>query len=205
MHPVPELVDSRLYDLLEAEAGQAHDSVRRLAQFLDEGGRSPAIMVQPLEFSDKIASEIRAHLIQATLTSLPKPDIEALSQAIAAIPLAAKRFTERFGLAAGSLAANDFAPALNWIEELTEILLDTVRQLRGFESLDRVKQLYPRLQTVADRAEALIQETVNRAYERPADPLDVLKVKDLGDHLTGIVDRARVAGGLMNGISLQFL
>lgn len=82
MHPVAELVDSRLYDLLEAEAGQARESVRRLAQFLEEGGKSPAMLDQPLEFSAKTASEISAHLIQATLTSLPKPDIEALSQAI---------------------------------------------------------------------------------------------------------------------------
>ena len=62
-----------------------------------------------------------------------------------------------------------------------------------------------RLQTVADRAETLIQEIANRAYQHPATPLDLMTVKDLGERLIEIIDRCRAAGGRMNRISLQFL
>jgi len=205
MHPVPELFDGRLYDLLEASGEQARESIRLLAQFLADGGRSPGLVAEPASAGAKIADDIRAHLLQATVTSLPKADLEVLARTLSAIPVAAERFAERFGLAAGSLGGIDFSPAMNWVEELTEILLDAVRQLRGFESLHRVKELYSRLQKVADRAEALIQEIVNRAHQNPSDPLDVLKVKDLGDRLTEIIDQCREAGGQMNRISLQFL
>ena len=205
MQPLAEMRDGRLYDLLEAGGEQARGSIRLLARFLEDGGESPAILAEPAQTSAKIADEIRTHLLHAVFTSLPKADIETLLRTIAAIPVAASRFAERFGLAANSMRDVDFAPALGWIEELTEIMLDAVRQLRGFESLDRIKELYVRLQTVTDRAETLIQEIVNRAYQHPATPLDLMTVKDLGERLIEIIDRCREAGGLMNRISLQFL
>ena len=205
MQPLAEMSDGRLYDLLEASGEQARASIRLLAQFLEDGGESPAILAEAAQTSAKIADEIRTHLLHAVFTSLPKADIETLLRTIAAIPVAASRFAERFGLAANSMRDVDFAPALGWIEELTEIMLDAVRQLRGFESLDRIKELYVRLQTVTDRAETLIQEIVNRAYQHPATPLDLMTVKHPGERLIEIIDRCRAAGGLMNRISLQFL
>jgi len=123
--------DGRLYDFLEAGGEQARGSIRLLARFLEDGGESAAILAEPAQTSAKIAGEIRTHLLHAVFTSLPKADIETLLRTIAAIPVAASRFAERFGLAANSMRDVDFAPALGWIEELTEIMLDAVGQPRG--------------------------------------------------------------------------
>ena len=205
MRALPELTDGRLYDLLEAGGEQACASARLLVRFVEEGANAPADLAEPERACAKIVDEIRAHLLPAIVTSLPKADIEALSHALAAIPVAAQRFTERFRLAAGNLGGVDFAPPLNWIEELSEIVLDMIRQLRGFESLDRIKDLHPRLLKVADRAEDQTQEIVNRAFQHPASPLVIMMVKDLGDQILAIIDLCREAGGLMNRISLEFL
>ncbi len=205
MHSIPELNDSRLYDLLEAGAEQARSSVRLLGRLIADRGKTPEGLTESVERSAKIADDIRVHLLDAIVTSLPKSDIETLSRTTAAIPVIAQRFAQRYGLAADIPDNVSFAPALDWIEELGEIMLDTVRQLRGFESLDRIKELYQRLEKVADRAEALVQESVNHAYEDPAKPLDVMKVRDLGDQLVEIIERCSEAGGLMNSISLRFL
>jgi hypothetical protein len=203
--PVPELQDSRLYDLLEAAAEQGPASIRLLGRFLGEGGRNPVLLDEPVASSAKLADAIRDHLLRATVTSLPKADFEVLARTIAAIPVASARFAQRFALAADSLGRLPFAPALEWVEELTEILVDTVRQLRGFESLDRIKELHLRLQTVAERAETQVQTIVGHAYEHPTTPLDPLKIKDAADQLVAIIDCCREASSQMNGISLQFL
>jgi hypothetical protein len=205
MRALPELNDGRLYDLLEAAGEQALASIRLLARFIEEGGKNPAALAEPVQASAKASDELRAHLVHAIVASLPKAEVEVLCSAIAAIPTAAERFAARFGLAADSLGGVDFGPPLSWMEELIEIVCDTVRQLRGFESLDRIKDLCPRLQTAADHAEALIQEIVNRAYQSPTNPLDVMKVKDLGDQMIEIIDRCREAGEVMSKISFQFL
>jgi len=204
MHPLPELNDARLYDLLEACGGQARASARTLARSLEEGRLNASDFAAPAQTSAQTADEIREHLLRAVVVSLPKAEVEALSRVLAAIPVAAQRFAERFGLADGRLEGVDFRPTLGWIEELGEIVVDMLRQLRGFESLDRIKELYPRLETFADRADTLTEEAVNRAYRQPAPPISAMMGKDLGDRLQALVDLCREAGAVMNRISYAF-
>jgi len=205
MQPLAEMNDGRLYDLLERIGEQARESARLLVRFVEDAGRNPQPLTPPAEAAAKLADEFRGRLLDAVFTSLPKADFEALLRALAAIPVAALRFAQRSSLAAANVRAVDFAPALGWLEELTEIVLDAIRQLRGFESLERIKELYPRLERIADRAEASIRETKNGVYQRAAKPLEVMAAADLGDRLIEILDDCREAGGLMNRLSLQFL
>lgn len=205
MNPVPELTDERLYDLLEAGCEQGRASIRLLAQLAENGSPLPTAFDGPVQASANIADTIRDHLVRATVTSLPKGDLEALVRAIAAIPVAAARFAKRWDLASGSVGGLDFTSPLNWAEEMTEILRDTVRQLRGFTSLNRINELHPRLQTIADRAETQVQDLVKRVYQDRSNPLDVMKVKDLAEQLTQIIDRCREAEGLMHRMYLEFL
>lgn len=205
MQPLAEMNDGRLYDLLERIGEQARESARLLVRFVEDEDRNPQPLTPPAEAAAMLADEFRGRLLHAVFTSLPKADFEALLRALAAIPVAALRFAQRSSLAAANVRAVDFAPALGWLEELTEIVLDAIRQLRGFESLERIKELYPRLERIADRAEASIRETKNGVYQRAAKPLEVMAAADLGDRLIEILDDCREAGGLMNRLSLQFL
>jgi len=205
MNPVPELNDARLYDLLERCGEEVRISARTLSRSVEEGGLAPSDLADPVRASAGAAAAIRSHLVHAVVVSLPKAEVESLARALVAIPVAAQRFAERLDLAGSRLEDVDFRPALGWIEELSEVVLDMIRQLRGFESLDRIKELFPRLETVADRAETLIEETVKRAYQRPGSPVIAMMVKDLGDRLQELIDFCRETGVVMNRISYAFL
>lgn len=205
MHPFAEVNDGRLYDLLEAGGEQARDSVRLLTRLVEEGGQDPRALAPPAEAGARIADELRTRLLHTVFTSLPKAELETLLSALAAVPVVALRFAERWGLVTDRVRTAKFTPALGWIEELTELVLDALRQLRGFESLERIKELYWRLERVAERAEASIQETVTGPCQRCADPLEVMALTDLGDRLVEILERCREAGRLMNRWSLQIL
>ncbi len=204
MNPVPELTDGRLYDLLEAGGEQARASVKLLARKATEETPPPAAADEPVRRCAAIVEEIRTHLSHAIIASLPKADIEALASALAEITAAAKKFAERAELADEKQEAVDFSPAFTWIEELSDVLLDMIRQLRGFESLDRIKGLYERLERMAERAETLADGIVAQAFQPPATPLHTVMVKDLGERLQTIIDRCREAGQLMNKISYRF-
>jgi uncharacterized protein len=204
MHPIPELEERRLYVLLEAAAGQARASARALARGAEEGTLNPATLVEPVRTSAKAAGDIRAHLLRANMVSLPKADLEALVSVLTEIPRDAARFAERFGLAVKVLGDLELRPALTWIEELSEVLFDMVRQLRGFESLNRLKELNARLQKVADCAEAPTDEIVAQVYRRSAQTLDIMSAKDMSDQLGGIIERYREAGRIMEKISFEF-
>lgn len=204
MHPLPELNDSRLYDLLEALGEQARTSARLLAPDALEGAVAPAHLAESAQRSAMLTDQIRGHLLRADMTSLPKADTEALASVLASIPLAAKRFAEGLGLAAGDPERVDFSSPLGWIEELSEIVFDMIRDLRGFESLNHIKDLHARVQSVADRAEMLIDEIVARTYQDPTKPQRCVMAKEVGERLQAIIDRYSEAGRIMNNISFAF-
>lgn len=205
MHRLPEMNDGRLYDWLEAHGELARTSVKLLTRAAEEGAGTAAALSESVQKSAAIARELEGHLLHAIVASLPKADFEALSRLLAAIPPAAERFAARLNLAAGDAEGLELGPALSWAEELCEIVLDMVRQLRGFESLDRIKTLHPRLQTVADHAEAATDAMVTLAYQNPATPLRAILAKDLGGCIEAIIDRCREAGQLMQRISGDYL
>lgn len=203
-HAIPEMAEPRLYDLLEAGAEQARASARLLARGIEEGRLTPAPLAETVCASAAVVAEIRAHLLRADVVSLPKGEVEALVGVLAEIPADAARFAERFALAAKDLTGLDLGSPLSWIEELSEVLCDMVRQLRGFESLDRLKEMYIRLQKVADRAETHADEILTRAYNSPTTAMHLMMVKDLSDQLGAIIERYRAAGKILVGISFEF-
>lgn len=205
MQPLAEMNDGRLYDLLEAVAEQARESARRLVRFLEDPGPGPEALAEPAQAAAKLAEELRNRLVSAVFTSLPKADLETLLSNLTAMPVAARRFAQRSHLAPANARGADFSPALRWIQELTELVLDAVRQLRGFDSLERIKELYQRLERIADHAETSIRQAVNQTYQRDAKPLELMAMTDLGDLLVSLLEQSRQAGGLMNRLSLQFL
>lgn len=204
MNAIPELAEGRLYDLLESAGQQVRNSARLLAQGAEEGSLNATTCAESLSASSNVVEEIRAHLLRADMVSLPKADLENLCGVLAAIPSDAARFAERFGLAAKDVDSRVLRPALGWVEELSEIVLDMVRQLRGFESLDRLKELNARLLKVAEHAEAQADEIVTAGYKAPTTAMHLMMAKDLSDQLGAIIERYRAAGKIMAKISFEF-
>jgi hypothetical protein len=204
MHPIPELEEPRLYDLLEAAADQARACARVLARGIEEGTLNPDALAESVRASIQIAEDIRAHLLRANMVSLSKADVGELVGVLAGIPLAAVRFAERFALAAKVMSDSELKPSLAWMEELSEIVLDMVRQLRGFETLRHLAELNARLQRVADCAESPADGIVAQAYRGSAQTFDLLRVKDVSAQLEAIIERYREAGRIMEKISFAF-
>lgn len=204
MRPIPELNEGRLYDLLEQQGEQARACAHLLAQGTEEGTLDPAAVTELARTSTVAAEEISAHLLRVHMISLSKADVEALASTLAAIPADATKFADRLQLAGKEVPGFGFRPPLTWVEELGEIVLDMVRQLRGFESLNRVAELNVRLLRVADEAETLTGQIISQDFTHPATALHSMIVKGLCDQLDVIIDRYREAGVIMTRIASGF-
>src|SRR5215510_10552524 len=103
MVPLQKLLgkEDKFFDLFEASAGQARDSVRSLRQFL----QNPAPKASLEDFAaarrkDKaITAEINETLCTNFVSSLEAADIEALSYCIYKIPKTCEKIAERILLA----------------------------------------------------------------------------------------------------------
>ncbi len=195
----------RFYNLLEASAQEAHESVQFLLQMLKSPRESKSLddLVLTRRKEKKIAAQISEELVRTFVTGLEREDIEALASVLYKIPKAVEKFAERFNLAPPDMRDVDFAPQAEMLEKATAQVLVMVRQLRNIKELEKVKELNDRLQYIEGEADKLMVNLLRDLYGGRYDSLKVVVVKDLYELLEKVIDRCRDAGNVVVQIALK--
>jgi uncharacterized protein Yka (UPF0111/DUF47 family) len=197
--------DDKFYDLLEASAGEARNSVSALNKIL----RNPKSMPSLDEFAaarrkDKqITNEIAEHLVKTFVTDLEREDIEALSNVLYKIPKTVEKFAERFIICASLVRETDFTRHAVLLEQATEHVVAIVKDLRGGLHLEEVKEHNEKLQQIEGEADELILDLLKDLYSGKHDPMKAMALKDLYELLEKVVDRCRDAGNVVSHIVLK--
>jgi hypothetical protein len=195
----------RFYQLLEASALEAQESVQLLLQLLRTHGQSSSLddFILSRRKEKKIASEISQQLVKTFITELEREDIEALSNALYKIPKSVEKFAERYNLAAPRLAGVDFTRQAELMAKATDTVVALVKQLRDIRKLERVKELNDRLQYLEGEGDRAIVALLGDLYSGTHDTLTVVIVKDLYELIEKVIDRCRDAGNVILQIVLK--
>ena len=102
----------KFFDLLEAAAQEAHESVRLTNELIKSPRDTQKLddLVLARRKEKKISDQISEELVKTFVTGLEREDIEALSRTIYKIPKTAEKLAERFLLAAPHLAGRGIHP-----------------------------------------------------------------------------------------------
>jgi hypothetical protein len=195
----------RFYQLLEASAEEAHDSVTLLIQLLKAPDRRRNLdeLVLARRKEKKIALQISEELVRSFVTGLEREDIEALSHALYKIPKSVEKFAERYSLSVHILQGVNFGRQAEMMETATETVAGMVKQLRDVKLLERIKELNDRLQFVEGEADKLMVELLRDLYSGKHDALRVVILKDLYELMEKVIDRCRDAGNVVLQIALK--
>lgn len=195
----------RFFQLLEASAQEAHESVEMLVKTLGKPGRPETLdeFVMARRKEKRIAEQISEELVQTFITGLEREDIEALSHALYKIPKSVEKFVERYSIAALELEKVDFMKQATRMQMATECVVALVKQLRDIKHLEKIKELNERLQYVEGEADKLMIELFRELYTGQHDPLKVVIVKDLYELMEKVIDRCRDAGNVVVQIALK--
>lgn len=195
----------KFYQLLEASAAEAHESVKLLVSMLrkPEAFKDRDDLVLARRKEKRIAEQISEELVNTFITGLEREDIEALSHALYKIPKSVEKFAERFVLAAPHLTGLSFDGQAAKLEKATEIVVELVHQLRDVNQLDKIKALNERLQLAEGEADKLMLQLFKELYSGKHDALKVVMVKDLYELMEKVIDRCRDAGNVVVQISLK--
>ena len=207
MVPLQKLLgkEDRFFDLFDATAEEACQSVRALRKFLQNPGPSASLE----EFAasrrkDKaITAEINETLCTNFVTSLEPEDIERLSNCIYKIPKLCEKIAERILLAPQQLAGVDLSPQVALIEKATETLRQMVKELRKGLPRTRATALNQQLQAVEGEADKKTNELLRGLYNATENPGRVLFLKDIYELLEKVTDRCRDAGNVIFQIVLR--
>ncbi|MEZ5386590.1 MAG: DUF47 family protein [Prosthecobacter sp.] len=194
------------YDLLEASAVQARESVQALHQLLSK----PADPSQTLDAfaasrakDKKITLQIDEALCRTFVTELDREDIEALAGALYKIPKTVEKIAERVMLCPSRLASVDFSPQIRHMDAAVEVVVTMIRELRKKIHLERVKALNDQIQKVEGEADKLLLSCLSQLYTQEKDAVQVVYLKDLYDLIEKVVDRCRDAGNAVALIVLK--
>ena len=207
MVPLQKLLgkEDRFFDLFDATAEQACQSVRALRKFLQNLGPSAALdeFAASRRKDKAITAEINETLCTNFVTSFEPEDIERLSNCIYKIPKLCEKIAERILLAPQQLAGVDLSPQVALIEKATETLQQMVKELRKGLTRTRATALNQQLQTVEGEADKKTNELLRGLYNATENPGRVLFLKDIYELLEKVTDRCRDAGNVIFQIVLR--
>src|ERR687892_35771 len=103
--------DKRFYELLEASADDAAESVAALRSMLNDRQKPPTLETfATLRRKDKeLTNEIAELLIRALVVATEREDIEALAHSLYRIPKTVEKFAERYIISLNQVTDVDFA------------------------------------------------------------------------------------------------
>ena len=144
--------DEKFFDLLEASAKQADNSVHQLVDLLGKL-EQPGLTHDLAGFAasrredKRITQELTEELSKTFITPLEREDIQALASALYKIPKTVEKIGERILIFPGELEGRSFSKQVELLDQAAEAVLAMVKQLRLGTDIRRAREMNARLQT----------------------------------------------------------
>jgi uncharacterized protein len=196
---------SRFFDLLEAGAEEARQSVQALIELINtpHNGQSLDKLITSHRQEKQIHEQITTLLCSTFITPLDREDIESLSSALSRITKVSKKFAQRLLLSQSQVRPELFGKQMELIERAVETLNHMVRRLRRRPHLDKIQEENTRLQQYEGEADKLMLDLLKELYGGQYDTLQMIVMRDLFELLEKVIDRCRNAGNIVFQIILR--
>lgn len=197
--------DAKFFDLLEASADETRALTTLLIELLqDRSHPHPLHEFALARGKDKrITEQISELLVNTFVTGLEREDIETLSYSMYRICKSIEKFAEHFNLAPEQLIGVDFRQQIELMQRATETLSQMVRMLRKMPTLETIKAMNDRLQSIEGEADDVMLDLLREVYGGKYDPLQAMMVRDLHGLLEKVIDRCRDSGNVISQIVLK--
>jgi uncharacterized protein Yka (UPF0111/DUF47 family) len=197
--------EDKFFDLLEASAEQARQSVQALKQLTESAAKNKSLedFVLSRRKEKAINAQISEALCTTFVTALEREDIEALSRALYKIPKTAEKIAERILLSPDFVQGIDFSRQLDMLGKATDSVAGMIKSLRKGGKLQEIKDINNRLQYLEGEMDKLVLEMLKNLYTSQLEGSKVVFLKDIYELLEKVSDRCRDAGNVITHILLK--
>ena len=201
--------DQKFFDLLEASAQQADNSVHHLVQLLARLERhdSPQSLdefVHSRRKDKEITQELTEQLCKTFITPFEREDIQALAASLYKIPKTVEKIGERILICPADLKGRNFQQHLELLDQAAEAVLAMVKELRKGIDAVSAREMNSRLQTIEGNADKLELDLLRDLYHGDYDPKQIIFLRDLFELLEKVIDRCRDAGNIVLQVVLKY-
>jgi uncharacterized protein len=195
----------RFFDLLEAGADEAQQSVRALVELVraPQDGRIMEKFIASRRQEKHIHEQITALVCSTFITPLEREDIEALSSALSRITKVTKKFAQRLLLSHAQIHTDIFCKQADILNQAADTLCLMVRDLRRGHQLEKAQEQNNLLHQYEGEADKLMLDLLGDLYSGNYSPLQMILIRDLFEMLEKVIDRHRDAGNVVFQIVLK--
>lgn len=197
--------DTKFFDLLEASSKETEVLTRLLIELLEDRTHPHALDQFALARAKnkRITDQISQELVNTFVTGLEREDIEMVSYALYRTCKTIEKFAERFNLAPQRMADIDFSLQTELMDRATKTTSEMVGQLRKSPSLETMKMMNDRMQSIETAGDEVILKLLGEVYCGKYEPIQAIMVRDLYDLLEKVIDRCRDAANAITHIVLK--
>ena len=197
--------DTKFFDLLEASSKETEVLTRLLIELLNDRTHPHALDQFALARAKnkRITDQISQELVNTFVTGLEREDIEMVSYALYRTCKTIEKFAERFNLAPHRMADIDFSMQTELMDRATKTTSEMVCQLRKSPSLETMKMMNDRMQSIETAGDEVILKLLGEVYSGKYEPIQAIMVRDLYDLLEKVIDRCRDAANAITHIVLK--
>jgi uncharacterized protein Yka (UPF0111/DUF47 family) len=202
--------DEKFYDLLEASAKQADNSVHHLVDLLGQlelGNQPPqnlTVFAESRREDKRITQELTEALSKTFVTPLEREDIQALATALYKIPKTVEKIGERILILPQDLHGRSFRKQVELLDQAAETVLAMVKQLRKGPNIATTREMNARLQTIEGDADKLELDLLHDLFHGDYNAKHIIFLRDLYDLLEKVIDRCRDAGNIILQVVLKY-
>lgn len=196
------------YDLLEAQAQAAENAAQEFLA-LSRDFRSIADHSQQIKQIERDADDIThslANKIDSTfVTPLDKEDLRALSGALDDITDLVEAAASRIALYKLPAARPDLVPLVSLLCEITKAIRETVGVLRHLKNHRDIQDIFINVHRIENESDSAYRRALGDLYNAPdADPILVMKWKEVYDRIEIAVDKCEDAANVVESVVVKY-
>lgn len=196
------------YELLEKQSHSAVNAAREFRALVDdfENLAAHAARIKEIETeADHITHEL-ANLIDATfVTPLDKEDLHALSSELDDVTDRIEACTGRMVLYQFRQMRPDMALLVTLLLRITEATTDAVKTLRTCPCRENVQDIFIRIHQIENEHDTAFRKALANLLNAPdADPIKVIKWKEVYDRIESAVDKCEEVAHIIESVVVKY-
>lgn len=200
--------DTAFHELLEAQAEAAVRAAEAFVTLARDPGHAAehAAAIKGIEHEGDTLRHQLANKVDSTfVTPLDKEDLNALSSTLDDVLDAIEGSAKCFALYRLNESRPDLAKFAETLVGAVKSTRATVGELRRLKGRDAMKEVFLPVHEAENHGDALYQEALANLYNAPgADPILVLKWREVYERIEGAFDACERVADLVEGVSIKY-
>jgi predicted phosphate transport protein (TIGR00153 family) len=200
--------DTTFYDILEAQAETAHQAALVFLKLAgDFAHREEHVQeIDRLESEGDTLTHQLANKADSTfVTPLDKEDLHALSNSLDEITDMIDSCTARLDMYQINEPRPDLQNLVELLVEITEVTRGAVSFLRTLKSREKIHEVLVRIHALENQADRRFRQSLGELVNAPdADPIQVLKWKEIYDRIERAVDQCERVANLVESVVIKY-